>query len=136
LIRVVGPLQLQQTLERLRYYALSAIDVQGDVRRTKLTFVSTVDREEDISIELFELLFIRISRTPDDDPPYMVGEIKISALSANEEKRLLTTLGYSFREDDTNAIPSFGKQLFHFTLEGSICLDIVCEDCLVRSSTP
>jgi hypothetical protein len=75
---------------------------------------------------------MRVSRTPDDDSPYLVGDIKLSALSRDEETRLLTMLSYSFREDDTNAVPSFGKQLFHFSMEGSICLDIVCQDYSIR----
>lgn len=42
-------------------------------------------------------------------------------------------LGYSFREPDTDHVPSFDKQLFHFSMEGSICLDIMCEDYSIRS---
>lgn len=106
--------------------------MQENVRRAKLTFVSTVAREPDIAVELFEPLFIRISRTPDDDSPYLVGDIRISALGSDEENRLLTMLSYSFREDDTNAVPSFGKQLFHFSMEGSICIDLVCQDYSIR----
>lgn len=134
--RNASPWQLSEVLERLRYYALSAIELEEDLRRAKLTFVSTVDGEPDIAIELPEPLFVKISRTPDDDAPYLVGDIRITALDPDEENRLLTTLNYSFRQDDTNVVPSFGKQLFHLSMEGSICLDIVCQDYSIRLPTP
>jgi len=117
----------EDLLERLRYYSLASLKLEVEVQNIHLNFVSTVEGEEDVSIKLFDPLLVKISRTSDDEGPFLVGNISLTALSREEEKDLMDKLGYCFREPDTDSQPAFTKQLFHFFLEGSICIDVVCE---------
>lgn len=135
-MREVEPSEKEQIFERLRYYALAAVEMDAEVKSIKLNFVSTTDGEEDLRIEFFEPLLIKLSRTPDDDGPYLIGDLTLEALSLDEEKKLMERLGYYFRDPDTNNPPSFGRQLFHFFLEGAICIDIVFEDYSIKAGLP
>lgn len=116
--------KLTATLERLPAAQLSGTDLDANLFSLKLNFVFAPE-EHNIIIELLNLVSFSASRTPDDEGCYNVYQVSLDLLEDGGEKAL-TLLGYAFKGKDDKVFSYLGRRLFHFRLEGDVCLDVVC----------
>ncbi len=77
------------------------------------------------NIRLSEIVHLVYSQTLADEGAYFVGELSLTQVS-DGGKEVLSTLHYRFFDQNKEVFSYPSEQLFHFHLEGDICLEVVC----------
>lgn len=113
----------QSLIDGLGYAEVSTVSYNMPNLQLKFSFqpgvLSTV-------IELLQVIHLVVSQTQGDNGDFVVGEVSLTAVE-NGGKSVLSNLHYRFYDQD-NAVLNFPDVcLYHFHLEGDICVEAVSE---------
>ena len=117
----------QKLIASLRDAQLKYVRLDPERMAIALRFTFGTDRP-DVMVHLRNTAHIAISKDPNDEElPAVVGIATLVPLSVDRISTL-TKLAYPFRNtDDPSTVFTYSETpLYHFHLEGDICLDIVC----------
>jgi hypothetical protein len=84
-----------------------------------------LDGENTVVLRLCEVVHLVLSQSLAEEGPHLVGELSITPVS-DGGKEVLAALHYRFFKQNGEVFSYPGEQLFHFHLEGAICLEAVC----------
>ena len=117
-------------LNTLRDFQLSEILISPVDWSTKLIFTFGSNPEiKDVSVQLSKIVHMTFSKDPDDNEGcYTTYEVKLNPIHDGGND-ILSLLNYPIRSRDGNVFSYPSKMLFHFHLEGDICIEAVCEEC-------
>jgi hypothetical protein len=120
----------QSLLKSLRKSQLVGLSVDPNHLWVRLEFTyGTFGGEADtVVIQLTQLVHFTLSKDPDDDDDdwcFFVGEINLTPIE-DGGKEILSSLGYRFRERDGTVASYPSRSLFHFHIEGGVCIEAVC----------
>lgn len=92
-----------------------------------LTFeITTGPQGANYTIQLFDLVHLIFSQTPNDEAPYFVGEVTVTILSDGGEK-VLPALNYGFRDKGGKPASFPSLSLYHVHLDGGVTFEVICE---------
>lgn len=115
----------EELFRRLSYYSIESVLIDPVLRTMHISFVSTVEQEDDIVLKLARPILIKISKLPEDEELFLVGEIKLRILE-DDRVLVLNELQFGFKLTDEVSVSDLPTRLYHFHLEGHMCLDVVC----------
>lgn len=88
-------------------------------------FTSSVG-DGDVLLKFFNVALFKFSRTLDDEGLFVVGAVSLKPYG-DGGRDILDSLGYDFRDEGGNPVSFPDRVLWHFHLEGDVCIDLVCE---------
>ena len=112
-------------LKELESCDLDVISIDPAGQWLRFEFISGLS-QMGLVLKLFNPIFIKISRTLDDDGLFYVGEVSISPLG-DGGKEQLTSLGFGFKDESGSVITNPLREMVHCHIEGGICVDVICE---------
>lgn len=115
----------ERGLQKLRDTVL--IGMQYDVRSRSLILSFQEPSGSRVSVHLIEVLQLSVSNT--DDPPLeKVDVVHVSARKLEDgAKQELDRLGYMWRDLQGKTVAYEGPALFHFLVEGDVCIAAICK---------
>lgn len=117
--------KIESLLQNLDKSQLVGIDLDSNNLGVRLEFTFGPEKR-DIIVQLFQLVHFIISKEPDDnDGCFFVGEVALNPLK-DGGKKILSSLLYPLQEKNGNVASYPAKQMFHFHLEGGVCIEAVC----------
>ena len=124
----------ESTLKDLRKSQLVGLSFDPTHLWVRLEF--TFGGEGDnVVIQLTQRIHFVLSKDPDDDDwCFFVCEINLTPIE-DGGKEILSSLGYRFRERDGTVASCSSRSLFHFHLEGGVCIEAVCGSYQVSQQT-
>lgn len=119
------PTTIVSLLNYLRNSQLTEISISPIDSSIKLIF--TFDSlTKNFVVQLFELVHISFSKDIEDNEGcYVVYEIKLNEINGGG-KDILSLLNYPIKDRHGNVFSYPSKALFHFHLEGDMCIEAVC----------
>jgi hypothetical protein len=96
--------------------------------RLEFTYGTFGGEADTVVIQLTQLIHFILSKNPDDDDDdwcFFVCEIKLTPVE-DGGKEILSSLGHRLREADGTVASYSSHSLFHFYLEGGVCIEAVC----------
>lgn len=115
---------IQALLKYLRKSQLVGISFEPTKLSMRLEF-TVGSQGDDIVIQLFQIIHLVLSKDPDDNKIFYVGEINLIPIE-NGGKEILSFLLYPFRERDGSVASYPSQSLFHLHIEGGICIEVIC----------
>jgi hypothetical protein len=107
--------------ENISYFQIIQVILDPITLGLQLEIFDPIDHKT-VVLEFRNLLYLSISNTPDDDNgDYMIGDIQLRSVSADELNALLATLNYGYLDIDIKD----KKEFYHLHEEGCICIDVV-----------
>lgn len=119
------PAKHQALLEQLKSCDLSGISIEPSGQWLRFDFTSGIGGPS-VVVTLFNPTFFKFSRDFDDEGHSVVGEASLIPLK-DGGKEAFTSLGYDLRNECGTVATYSSRSLFHFHLDGGICIDAVCE---------
>jgi hypothetical protein len=112
-------------LEYLQNSQLVNVFLQSQELWVRLDF-STGSNEANVSVEFLNVLHFTISKTIDDEEgSYLVGNVKLERIE-DGGLEVLSNLKYPFKDRTGQRLSFPSRDLFHFYLEGDVCIHVVC----------
>ncbi len=94
-------------------------------------------RNQDVELELLGIAQVNLAKDLQDDEMFaIVGEASLTSI-ADGGRAILEKLRYPFRSLENNNVPFsyLDTKMFHFHLEGDICVDVVCKEYRLKELT-
>jgi hypothetical protein len=113
-------------LKQLEASCVSAFFIDPSGQQLNVEFTSTVS-DLGVLLKLYNLVLFKFSRTLDDEGLFVVGGVSLTPVHHGNQN-ILASLGYDFRNDDGYPVSYPSRGLWHFHVEGDICIDVVCEE--------
>jgi hypothetical protein len=89
---------------------------------------------KDVYLDLLDLAYFNFSKDPDDNEGcYLIGEVHLKAIENNRQE-LFSLLRFPFRDLDGEVSTYPSKPLFHFHLEGDVCVEALCGKYLIHEN--
>lgn len=124
----------QALIAQLETCSVSNLLLEPAGQWLRFDFTSTLLDGPSFTVTLFNPVFWKFSRTPDDDGHYFVGEASLIQLEPGG-REMLGFLGYDFIDEDGSVATYPTRSLFHFHIEGGIVVDAICEGYEVLQQT-
>ena len=118
--------ELSAASELLENSQLMAVSVDPGLRHINLEFM-VFGGHPDIVIRCSGIIMSNLSKPPDEDEAFYIGEARFSRIS-DGGLQVLTSMNYKFKKPEGGTATFPGHSLYHAHFEGAIVLDIVCED--------
>lgn len=115
----------QALLKQVEASSVSAFFIEPSGQWLSIDFTSSVG-DVDVLLKLFNPTLFKLSRTLDDEGLFVVGEVSLIPFH-DGGRDILDSLGYDFRNESGYTLSFPNRVLWHFHLEGDICIDVVCE---------
>jgi hypothetical protein len=116
----------QGLLKQLEGSSVSAIFIEPSGQWLSIDFISNVG-DVSVLLKLFNPTLFKFSRTLDDEGLFVVGGVSLTPFD-DGGRDILDSLGYDFRNEHGYTVSFPNRVLWHFHLEGDICIDVVCEN--------
>lgn len=87
-----------------------------------------MDGADTAILRLSEVVHMVLSQTLADEGAYLVGELSITPVN-DGGKEILSALQYRFSNQNGEVFSYPAVEMFHFHLEGDVCLEVVCGSC-------
>ncbi|GAB4289580.1 MAG: hypothetical protein Fur0025_24110 [Oscillatoriaceae cyanobacterium] len=121
----VTTVKIESLLTNLRKSQLTGISFDPESLALTLEF-TLGDEVKVIKMQFFQLIHLVISKEIDEnDGCFFVGDVSLTPV-ADGGKEILSSLLYRFRERDGTVATYPQQSLFHFHLEGGVCIEAVC----------
>jgi len=78
---------------------------------------------QDVCLDLFEVAFFKISKSPGDDGCFVIGNFNIVEVTGDSSK-VLDSLRYAIKDNEGKSFPLRGKG-YHLSIDGDLVCDIV-----------
>lgn len=115
----------QSLLKQMEASSVSTFFIEPSGRWLSIDFTSSVG-ELDVLLKLFNPILFKFSRTLDDEGLFVVGGVSLTSIY-DGGKDILDSLSYDFKDESSHRVSYPQRALWHFHLEGDICIDVVCE---------
>lgn len=115
---------VQSLLKYLKRSQLVGISVEPSNLSITLEFTHGT-QGCNVIIKVFQVVHFIISKDPDDNDVFYVGNINLITIE-DGGKEILSSLLYPFTEQDGGVGIYPSRCLFHLHIEGGICIEVVC----------
>jgi hypothetical protein len=120
--------KLQEVLD-LRSYRVANIELAHEASEAHILFVDDAGAQKILILgSLYQFV---LSRHPDEEGTFLLGELTLSKTGAGGEP-VLEQLGFGFSDANGKPVAGTGDHLYHLHLEGDILLDAVCATVVVK----
>jgi hypothetical protein len=116
--------------------SLSEVRFGADGGSVQLFLTDTVPPYATVVLVCENLLAFHVHRTAGDGAPYFLGEVRWQPLAGEKQAQALARLGYSFCNERGGILEPEWEQAIHLHFEGSLCGDIICQNCSLREEEP
>lgn len=118
--------QSEKKINELNSSEILSINIDPIKFLIKIHFFLPIDGKA-ITIELKDIALIRIAKDiKDDDGNYFVAKINFQSITADGGYDIFSKIGYPYFDMDGNVLTYPNRSLYYLSIEGDLCLDIVC----------